>query len=76
MAGPFSVLSKLGADAMHDDDRIEQLEAELAALVEELRPGGTQAHCEALRAKIAEVRRQIEHRERNTAFVRDTYMDD
>jgi hypothetical protein len=52
------------------------LETELAALVEQLRPGGTQAICEALRQRIAAVRREIEHRERNVAFVHDPVTDE
>jgi predicted secreted Zn-dependent protease len=52
------------------------LEDELAALVEQLKAGGTQAACEELRARIRSVRQAIEHRERNIAFVRDEFMDD
>jgi hypothetical protein len=36
-----------------------ELNAELARLIEQLRPGGTQAHCEALRRRIAEVERAL-----------------
>jgi hypothetical protein len=52
------------------------LESELADLIEQLRPGGTQAVCEALRKRITELRREIEHREWNIAFVRDEFVDD
>jgi hypothetical protein len=38
----------------------EKLEAELADLIEQLRPGGTEAQCVALREQIAAVRREIE----------------
>jgi hypothetical protein len=56
---------------MHDD-----LEKELADLIEQLKPGGSQAAFEALRNRIAEVRRAIEHRESNIVFVRDDFIDD
>jgi hypothetical protein len=36
-----------------------ELESELARLIEELRPGGTQAFCESVRRKIAEVQRAL-----------------
>jgi hypothetical protein len=52
-----------------------KLEDELSALVEQLRPGGPQAVCEALRARIAAVREAIQHRERNIQFVTDAFMD-
>jgi predicted secreted Zn-dependent protease len=55
---------------------VNELEAELSALIEQLRPGGPQAVCEALRARIAAVREAIAHRERNIQFVRDHFMDD
>jgi hypothetical protein len=54
----------------------EVLEAELTALVERLKFGGTQAECTALRERIEAVRQEIKHRERNIAFVRDSFVDD
>jgi hypothetical protein len=57
------------------DDTRDELEVELARLGEQLRPGGTQAVCEELRARIAAVRAEIARRER-TVFVRDSFMDD
>ena len=38
-----------------------ELETELAKLIEELRPGGSQQHCAGLRRKIAEVERALAH---------------
>jgi hypothetical protein len=51
------------------------LENELSALVEQLRFGGTQQQCTELRERIAAVREAIAHRERNIAFVRDSFVD-
>jgi hypothetical protein len=38
-----------------------ELEIELAKLIEDLRPGGSQQHCAGLRRKIAEVERALAH---------------
>jgi hypothetical protein len=38
-----------------------ELEIERAKLIAELAPGGSQAHCESLRRKIAEVERALAH---------------
>jgi hypothetical protein len=38
-----------------------ELNAELAKLIAELTPGGSQAFCESLRRKIAEVERALAH---------------
>jgi hypothetical protein len=51
------------------------LENELAKLVEQLRPGGTQQQCTELRARITAIREAIAHREKNIAFVRDDFID-
>jgi peptidoglycan hydrolase CwlO-like protein len=60
---PMLTKSRLYEIAMHDD-----IEAELADLLERLKFGGTQQQCQELRARIDDVRREIEHRERNIAF--------
>jgi hypothetical protein len=52
-----------------------KLEDELSALVERLKFGGTQQQCAELRARIEAVREAIAHRERNIAFVRDSFVD-
>lgn len=52
-----------------------ELENELSALVERLRFGGTQQQCAELRERIAALRDAIAHRERNVAFVRDSFID-
>jgi hypothetical protein len=52
-----------------------ELENELSALVERLKSGGAQQQCAELRERIAALREAIAHRERNIAFVRDSFMD-
>jgi hypothetical protein len=54
---------------------VNELENELSALVERLKSGGTQQQCAELRERIAALRGAIAHRERNIAFVRDSFMD-
>jgi hypothetical protein len=54
---------------------VNELENELSALVERLKSGGTQQQCAELRERIAALREAIAHRERNIAFVRDSFMD-
>jgi hypothetical protein len=56
----------------NDDD----LEAQLVALTERLKFGGTQQQCAELREKIAAVREAIQHRERSITFVHDDFIDD
>jgi hypothetical protein len=53
-----------------------ELENELSALVERLKSGGTQQQCAELRERIAALRNAIAHRERNTVFMRDSFIDD
>ena len=57
---------------MHDD--LNELEAELSALVEQF--GGAQQQCAELRERITAVREAIQHRERNIQFVTDAFTDD
>lgn len=59
---------------MRDD--ISKLEAEIALHLRTLSSGASQADYDHARQRIAEVRRQIEHHERNVVFVRDTFVDD
>lgn len=54
---------------------VNELENELTAPTDRLRFGGTQQQCAELRARIEAVREAIAHRERNIAFVRDSFVD-
>jgi hypothetical protein len=61
---------------MTDMRDVVGLEARLAALIEELKPGGSQARCEGLRREIESVHREIEHRDRNRDIAKWTTTDE